>query len=222
MDDRPSADPDLLAYAETHSSPQPAYLAQVASHTREFSLAAGELVGPVVGRFLAMLVSITGARRVLEIGTYTGYSALCVAEALPPDGRVITCEVDPEHARMAAEHITASPDRERIEIRLGRALKTVAGLEGPFDMVYIDAERTGYSAYLDAVLPKLAPGGFIVANNVLWKGQVLDAGRTDAETRAMAAFSERVARDPDLEAVMLTVGEGLTLIRPRKGRPRTA
>lgn len=216
MTDRPLADPALLAYAESHSSPQPAYLAAVADHTREFSLSHGELVGPVVGRLLAMLVHLTGARRVLEIGTYTGYSALCVAEALPEDGRVITLEVDPEHARMAAEHIAGTPFKDRIEIRLGRALKSVAALEGPFDLVTIDAERTGYRAYLDAVLPKLAEGGFVVANNVLWKGHVAEDGRTDAETRALDAFNASVAADPDLEVVMLTVGEGLTLIRRRR------
>ena len=215
MDDRPIVDPGVLAYAESHSSQQPDYLAEVAAHTRAFSLAAGMLPEPVVGRFLAMLVQLTGARRVLEIGTYTGYSALCVAEALPEGGRIVTCEVDPDHARMAAEHIAGTPFRDRIEIRLGRGLKTVAGLEGPFDLVHIDAERTGYVAYLDAVLPKLAPGGFVVANSVLWKGHVLDGTRTDAETTALAAFNDRVAGDPSLDVVMLTVGEGLTLIRPR-------
>lgn len=215
MHDRPVTDPALLTYAETHSSPQPAYLAAVADHTKEFSLARGELVGPVVGRLLAMLVHLTGARRVLEIGTYTGYSALCVAEALPEGGSVITLEVDPDHARMAAEHIAGTPFKDQIEIRLGRALKTVAGLEGPFDLVYIDAERSGYKAYLDAVLPKLGPGGFIVANNVLWKGRVADAAGADAETRAMSEFNEAVAADDRLEVVMLTVGEGLTIIRPR-------
>jgi predicted O-methyltransferase YrrM len=214
MEDRPIVDPRALAYAESHSSPQPGYLADVAANTRTFSLAAGMLPEPVVGRFLAMLVHLTGARRVLEIGTYTGYSALCVAEALPEDGHVLTCEVDPDHARMAVEHIAGTPFRDRIEIRLGRGLKTVAGLEGPFDLVHIDAERTGYVAYVDAVLPKLAPGGFIVANSVLWKGRVLDETRKDTETIALTAFNDRVARDPSLEVVMLTIGEGLTLIRP--------
>jgi predicted O-methyltransferase YrrM len=215
MHDRLIADPQLLTYAELHSTPQPDYLAAVANHTREFSVASGQMVGPVVGRLLAMLVHLTGASRVLEIGTYTGYSALCVAEALPPGGLVITCEVDPEHARMAREHVAGTPYNDQIDIRLGRALKTVAGLPGPFDLVYVDAERTGYAAYLEAVLPKLAPGGFIVANNVLWKGHVVDSDRSDADTRAIAAFNEAVASDPRLECVMLTVGEGLTIIRPK-------
>jgi caffeoyl-CoA O-methyltransferase len=217
MDDRTLVETGTLAYAEAHSSPQPAYLADVAANTREFSVSAGWLPEPVVGRFLAMLVHLTGARRVLEIGTYTGYSALCVAEALPEDGRIVTCEVDPDHARMAAEHIAGTPFHDRIEIRLGRGLKTIASLEGPFDLVHVDAERTGYGAYLDAVLPKLSPRGFVVANSVLWKGRVLDPARVDAETRAMAAFNESVAADPRLDVVMLTVGEGLTIIRPRPG-----
>lgn len=218
MDDRPIADPRLLEYAERHSSPQPDYLAQVAAHTREFSVASGQLDTPVVGRLLAMLVQLTGARRVLEIGTYTGYSALCVAEALPEGGRVVTCEVDPDHARMAQEHFAGTPYKDQIEIKLGRALKTVAGLEGPFDLAYIDADRTAYRQYLDAIRPKLAPGGFIVANNVLWKGRVLDAeaAGADADTRAIAEFNAAVASDPSLESVMLTIGEGLTIIRPRR------
>src|SRR5262245_25376568 len=215
MADRPIAQLDLLAYAEAHSTSQPAHLRTLAEHTRAYSLAAGQIVSPVVGRLLAMLVGLTDARRVLEVGTYTGYSALCMAEALPPGGSIVTCEVDPEHARMAAEHIAASPYAERIEIRFGRALKTIAGLEGPFDLVYIDAERTGYADYYEAVLPKLAPGGFIVANNVLWQGDVLDARRTDADTRAMAEFNTKVAQDSRVECVMLTVGQGLTILRPR-------
>lgn len=216
MDERAVADRDLEAYAETHSSAQPPYLRQVADHTREFSVASGMLVGPVIGRLLAMLVRLTGARRVLEIGTYTGYSALCMAEALPPDGRVITCEVDPAHAQMAAEHIGASPFADRVEIRFGRAMKTIAGLEGPFDLVFIDAEPTGYAAYLEAVLPRLAPQGFVVAHNVLARGRVLDGERADADTRAFSAFNEQVAKDPRLECVMLTVSEGVTIIRPRR------
>lgn len=213
--DRTIADRDLEAYAESHSSAQPAHLGAVAQHTREFSVSHGMLVGPVIGRLLAMLVHASRARRVLEIGTYTGYSALCMAEALPPDGRVITCEVDPDHARMAAEHIAASPYADRVEIRFGRAMKTIAGLEGPFDLVFIDAEPTGYGAYLEAVLPLLAPDGFVVAHNVLARGRVLDRETADADTRALAAFNEAVARDPRLECVMLTVSEGVTIIRPR-------
>ena len=215
MQDRSIADPELLAYAERHSSPQPDYLAAVAAHTREFSLASGQLDSPVVGRLLAMLVHLTGARRVLEIGTYTGYSALCVAEALPAHGRIVTCEVDPEHARMAQQHIAGTPFKDLIEIRLGRAQKTLAGLLGPFDFAYLDAELIAYGAYLDAVLPKLAPGGFIVANNVLWKGHILDEDQPDAATQAMADFNARVSGDDRLESVILTVGEGLTIIRPR-------
>jgi caffeoyl-CoA O-methyltransferase len=215
MDAPPITQLDLLAYAEAHSTAQPELLKALAEHTRAYSLAAGQIVSPVVGRLLAMLVGLTRARRVLEVGTYTGYSALCMAEALPPEGRIVTCEVDPDHARMAAEHIAASPYADRIEIRFGRALKTIAGLEGPFDLVYIDAERTGYAAYYEAVLPMLTPDGFIVANNVLWRGEVLDRGRTDADTRAMAEFNAALARDERVECVMLTVGQGVTIVRPR-------
>jgi caffeoyl-CoA O-methyltransferase len=136
-----------------------------------------------------------------------------MAEALPADGRIVTCEIDERHAEIARRHIAASPYADRIDVRLGPALETIAGLDGPFDLVFIDADKGGYIDYLEAVLPLLADHGLIVADNVLWSGRVIDAADESADTRAIRAFNEHVARDPRLEHVMLTVRDGVTLIR---------
>ncbi|MDQ6927606.1 MAG: class I SAM-dependent methyltransferase, partial [Actinomycetota bacterium] len=180
------------------------------------------MVGPVEGRFLETLVAISGARRVLEIGMFTGYSALSMAAALPPDGRLITCDVNPASEEIARRHIEASPYADRIEIRMGPALETLGRLDGPFDFVFIDADKANYKNYYEAVLPKLSDGGFIAVDNVLWSGRVLyadqgdaDQGDADEDTRAIAEFNDFLRNDPRVVAVMLTVRDGVTLIRRR-------
>jgi caffeoyl-CoA O-methyltransferase len=166
-----------------------------------------------------MLVFATGARRVLEFGTYSGYSALSMARGLPPDGRIFTLEVDPEHAEFAQRHIEVSPYADRIEIMLGPALESVARLDGPFDLVFIDADKENYGHYYEAALAKLSPTGLIAVDNTLWSGAVLEPGSEDASdsTRALAAFNDMVVADPRVVCVMLTVRDGVTLIRPRAG-----
>jgi caffeoyl-CoA O-methyltransferase len=153
---------------------------------------------------------------VLEIGTFTGYSALSMAEALPPGGHIVTCDISEEHVAIAREHIGASPHADRIEIRVGPAIDTVATLDGPFDLVFIDADKPSYLAYYEAVLPKLAPEGVIVADNVLWSGRLLDPGEDDDNTRAIREFNDRVVADDRVEVVMLTVRDGVSLIRHRR------
>lgn len=210
--ERPIADPELEAYAAAHTSEEAPWLRAAAHGTHAETAAPGMMVGRLAGRFLSMLVAITGARRVLEIGTFTGYSALCMAEALPSDGRIITLEVDPAHVSLAQRHIDASPYRERIEIRLGPALDSLHRLDGPFDLAFIDADKRGYVAYYDAIVPLVRPGGLIVADNVLWNGLVLDP-EPDPDTAAIIAFNDHVAADPRVEQVMLTVRDGMTLVR---------
>jgi len=212
---RPIADPELERYAAEHSSPESVHLRAAAESTRDFSPRHGMMVGGLEGRLLAMLVGISGARRVLEIGTFTGYSALAMAEALPAGGRITSLELDPRHAAQAQAHIDASPHADRIKIVVGPALDSIGRLEGPFDLVFIDADKPGYSAYYEAVLPKLAPRGFIAADNVLWGGLVLERDDPDTDSAALAAFNDLVADDPRVECVMLTVRDGLTLIRRR-------
>jgi caffeoyl-CoA O-methyltransferase len=211
----PILDEALDGYAERHTtSPGPALVA-LAEETRATLDAPGMLTGPVEGRLLETLVFALRPQLVLDIGTFSGYSALSMAAALPPEGRVVTCEVSERHAELAGRHIAASPLAERIELRLGPALETIDGLAGPFDLVFIDADKTSYLDYYEATLPQLSERGLIVADNTLWSGRVLDADRPDAtpETRALAAFNERVAADPRVVCVMLTVRDGVTLIR---------
>lgn len=206
-------DPAIEAYAAEHSSLEPALLAELAAATRDFSQAHGMMVGRLEGRFLKMLVAVSGARRILELGTFTGYSALSMAEALPPDGRIITCELDERHAEMARSFIDRSPYAERIEIRLGPALETVAQLDGPFDFAFIDAHKVEYLDYYEAVLPKLRAGGLMAIDNVLRDGAVLDESDQDEGTRTVRALNSRVALDPRVECVLVPVRDGVMLVR---------
>jgi caffeoyl-CoA O-methyltransferase len=142
-----------------------------------------------------------------------------MAAALPPGGRLVTCEIDPERAATARRHFDASPFADQIEIRIGPALETLGHLTGPFDLVFIDADKGNYSNYYDAVLPKLADRGLIVADNVLWSGRVLDPQDTSDDTEAIRAFNQKVRDDPNVVNVMLTVRDGVSLIRRADGTP---
>lgn len=204
---------DVERYAEAHTSPEPPWLVAAAEATRAETSAPYMMVGQVEGRFLATLVGLARARLVLEVGTFTGYSALAMAAALPQGGRIVTCEVDRRHHDIAVRHIQASPYADRIEVRLGPAAETIAGLDGPFDLVFLDADKVGNLAYYEAVLPKLAPDGLIVADNVFQRGGVLEPD--DDSARAMAEFNDRVVADDRVEVVMLTVRDGMSLIRRR-------
>lgn len=206
-------DPVLEAYAEAHTTPPPPHLVAVAERTRATLAAPGMMVGALEGRFLEMLVYALGARHILEIGTFSGYSALAMAAALPDGGRIVTCELNPVHAAAAREHIGASPYADRIEVREGPALDTIAALPGPFDLVFVDADKRSYLAYYEAVLPKLTPRGLLVADNTLWSGQVLDEADVSDDTLAIRAFNDAVARDARVVCVQLPVRDGVTLVR---------
>jgi caffeoyl-CoA O-methyltransferase len=175
------------------------------------------MVGTLEGRFLEMLVFAARPRNVLEIGTFSGYSSLAMAAGLPPGGTITTCELSPVHAAAARRHIAASPYADRIEVIEGPAIDTVATLPGPFDFVFIDADKGSYLAYYEAVLGKLAPGGLIAADNTLWSGNVINDGDHSADTDAIRAFNDAVASDDRVVCVQLTVRDGVTLIR-RAGR----
>ena len=172
------------------------------------------LSGPVVGRLLELLVNATRARLVLEIGTFAGLSALAMAAGLAPGGQIITCEIDRERAAFARARFEAAGLADRIELRLGPAIETIASLDGPFDLVFIDADKAGYRSYYEAVLPKLSAHGLILVDNTLRSGTILAAARNaDGGAHSMASFNEHVASDPRAVCVMLTVRDGLTLIR---------
>ena len=166
-------------------------------------------VDVIEGRFLQMLVRLTGARTILEIGTFTGYSALMMAEGLPDDGRLITCEVDPKAEAIARRYFSENPHGHKIALRMGPALETIKTLSGPLDFVFIDADKANYSNYYEASLPLIKPGGLIVADNVLWSGKVLDP--KDADDHAIVAFDRMVQSDPRVENVCLTVRDGMML-----------
>jgi caffeoyl-CoA O-methyltransferase len=205
---------DIEAYAEEHSTAPPAHLDVLADETRRtLAQRAGMMVGPHEGAFLRMLVGLLRPRSVLEIGMFTGYSALSMAEALPPGGRIVTCDIDETHAAIARKHIAASRHASRIEIRMGPALDTLATLSGPFDFVFIDADKSNYSNYYEAVLPKLAPGGCIAADNVLWSGRVIRSDDHTEDTVALRRFNDHVRLDSRVECVMVPIRDGVTLIR---------
>jgi caffeoyl-CoA O-methyltransferase len=201
-------DPRIEAYAERSTTPWPPQIAALDAATRRELGHAPMLSGPVVGRFLETLAWVMQPRLVLEIGTFSGGSALFLAAGMPADARLITCEVDPAHAAFARARLAHDP---RIELREGPALDTIAQVDQPVDLAFVDADKVSYPAYLDALLPKLAPHGLIVADNMLRGGAVLDPD-PDEGTRAVAAYNARAATDPALRSVLLTVRDGLTLI----------
>jgi len=207
---------EIDAYAEAHTTPPEPLMAELAEETRATMSAPGMLTGTVEGRFLEQLVFALQARRVLELGTFTGYSSLSMAAGLPEGGHIDSCEVSEEHAEVARRYHAQSPYGDRITIHMGPALETIERLGGEWDFVFIDADKENYVNYYGAVLPKLAERGFIVADNVLWSGRVVEEGG-DESTRAIKAFNEHVSSDDRVESLMLTVRDGMTLIRPRRG-----
>ena len=204
--------PEIEAYVEAHSTAAPPHLAELHDATREQLRSPQMLSGTVEGRFLEMLVWAAAPSLVLEIGTYSGSAAQFMAAALPDGGRVITCEFDAEHAAFARAHLERSPVGDRVEVREGPALETIATLEGPFDLVFIDADKPAYVDYYEAVLPKLAPRGLIAADNTLFGGEVL-APEGGGSAEALDRFNAHVAADPRTVQVMLPVRDGVTLVR---------
>lgn len=206
-------DPEIERYCAAHTTPVPSWHAAVEDDTRAELTGAGMLSGPVVGRLLETLAWFGQARRVVEVGTFSGYGALALAAGLAPGGRVWTLERDAERAAFARRHIEASPLAERIEIVVGPALDSLAHLDGPWDLAFVDADKTGYPAYVDALLPRLAPRGVIALDNTLRDGEVLDPPEGDPGAEAMAALNERLAADPRLVTTLLPVRDGVTLVR---------
>ena len=206
-------DEPVEAYAEAHTTPPEPLLAELAAETRATMSAPQMLTGTIEGRFLELLVHATGARRILEIGTFTGYSALSMAAALPEDGRIDTLDIEPRHAEVAQRYFDRSPHGSKITLHLGPAIETIGTLEGEFDLVFIDADKAGYDAYYEAVLPRLSARGLIAIDNTLWSGRVLDP--EDEDTRRIAALNDKLAADERVVAVQLTVRDGVTLVRRR-------
>jgi caffeoyl-CoA O-methyltransferase len=206
---------DLERYAEEHSTSDPELFRRLEKETRAISDWPQMMVGPLEGQFLGWLVWLSGARRVLEIGTFTGYSSISMALNLPPDGRIASLDVNEETTAVARRYAEEAGVADRIDYRVGPALELLDVLAGPWDLVFIDADKENYVDYYENVLPKLAERGFIVADNVLWSGRVLEDGG-DESTEAIKRFNDHVAGDDRVECLMLTVRDGMTLIRPRR------
>ncbi len=200
-------DPRIEEYVERLTTPHDALLAELSEETARSLGAEQMLTGPVAGRFLELLVWGTRPKRVLEIGTFSGHSALAMAAALPEGGRIDTCELDPERAAVAQRYFDRSPHGSKITLHLGPALETIASLDGEFDLVFIDADKEGYVDYYEAVLPRLAERGLMVADNTLWSGGVLDG------EGPIVRFNDHVAADPRTVQVILSVRDGMALIR---------
>ena len=200
-------DPRLEDYLERMTSPHEDLLVELSEDTRGTLGMEQMLTGPVAGRFLEMLIWFGRPQRVLEVGTFSGHSALSMAAALPEGGRIDACELDPERAAFAQGYFDRSPYGSRITLHVGPALETINGLEGDFDFVFIDADKDGYIGYYEAVLPRLTERGLIVADNTLGGGRVL------SERPPIAEFNEHVAADPRSVQVLLSVRDGMTLIR---------
>jgi caffeoyl-CoA O-methyltransferase len=206
---------ELERYAEEHSTADADLFRRLEAQTRATTAAPRMMVGRLEGPFLGWLVWLSGARRVLEIGTFTGYSSISIALALPPDGRIVSLDVNEDTTAVARRYAEEAGVADRIDYRVGPAIGELDRLEGPFDVVFIDADKENYVDYYENVLPKLSERGFIVADNVLWSGRVVEDGG-DESTLAIKRFNDHVAADERAECLMLTIRDGVTLIRRRR------
>ena len=206
---------EIEEYAAAHTTPPTELLQALATETRETLRSPQMLTGTIEGRFLELLVFGLGAKRVLELGTYSGYSSLSMAAGLPEGGHIDTCEADERHAEVARRYIAQSPYADRITVHLGPALDTIPHIEGDFDFVFIDADKENYVNYYEALLPRLAPRGLMAFDNTLWSGRVLEDDPDSEGTRVMKELNDRLASDDRVVAVQLSVRDGVTLVRQR-------
>ncbi|MFO0586029.1 MAG: class I SAM-dependent methyltransferase [Polyangiaceae bacterium] len=205
--------PEMERYLFDHARPAGPLFDELRDRTHAEMQSPQMQVGRIEGALLRILVGATSARRILEIGTFTGYSALSMASALPDDGELVTCDIDPVATKMAREFFDRSPHGKKITIKLGPALATIAALSGPFDVVFLDADKERYPDYYDATLPLLRPGGLLLADNTLWSGEVVDPKTANA--KAIALFNAKVAADPRVDNVLVPVRDGLMMARKR-------
>jgi caffeoyl-CoA O-methyltransferase len=204
--------PEIQDYCERFTSPEPEVLAALNRETWLKVLYPRMLSGHLQGRLLSLVSKMMRPQRILEIGTYTGYSAICLAEGLAPDGRLVTIDINAELEDMVKRYFQAAGIAGRAQMRVGDARQIVKELEGPFDLVFIDADKESYCEYLDLVVPKMRSGGLILADNMLWSGRVLDPKETDKETQGLRDFVQRVADRDDLENVLLPVRDGIMAV----------
>ena len=205
--------PEITAYAEKYSSPEPTELKEIAAQTFLHHPLHQMLSGHLQGRFLSMISKLVAPRFILEIGTFTGYSALCLAEGLAADGELHTIELREADAETARNYFQRSEKAPQIRLHVGEAAKIIPTLNREWDLVFIDADKTGYLEYYEMVLPKLRKGGLILADNVLFHGEVLENPVKGKNARAIQAFNEFIKDDPRVEKILLTLRDGLFLLR---------
>jgi predicted O-methyltransferase YrrM len=208
-------DPLAQAYAERYTTPESPLLQSIAVYTAANHSDPQMLSGHLQGKFLEMMSQLLRPRRILEIGTFMGYSAICLAAGLAEGGRLHTIEMREEDADLSAGNFQLAKYQERIILHRGNALEIIPALEEDWDLVFIDADKVSYEEYYKLVLPRLRPGGLIIADNVLFHGQVLEQTVTGKNAKAIQAFNEMIAADERVEKVMLTVRDGLFLIRKK-------
>ncbi|HEY8546740.1 MAG TPA: O-methyltransferase [Acidimicrobiales bacterium] len=207
---------DLQRYAVAHSSYRvDAVLRDLREETLRLGAPAGMQIGPDEGQLLTFLARMVGARKAVEVGTFTGYSSLCIARALPPDGQLICCDISEEWTKLARRAWERAGVADRIDLRLGPGLDTLRVLPkgAELDFVFIDADKVGYVSYWEQLVPRVRPGGLLLADNVLWSGRIVDEASDDANVQALQAFNDLVLHDERVEAVVLPAFDGLTLAR---------
>ena len=208
-------DPEIEAYAEAHTTPESALLAQITRDTYLEVLQPRMLSVHLQGRVLSMLSKMIRPNSILEIGTYTGYSALCLAEGLSEQGTLLTIDKNMELYDRANAYFSESTFVSKIKMLKGDALSIVPKLEQKWDLIFIDADKENYQNYYDLTLPNLNKGGFIIADNVLWSGKVIDANENDVDTCALRSFNTSLIEDDRVEVLMLPVRDGLTVVRKK-------
>ena len=204
---------DPERYAEQHSTPPGDVFARLGAETRAcFPHNAEMMIGPLVGTFLAFIVGLKQPRRALEIGTFTGWSSIAMAQALPPGATLVSCDVNEETTAIARRYAEEAGVVDRIEYRTAPGLDSIEQLEGEFDLIFIDADKPNYLNYYEATLPKLARTGLMVLDNTLWSGRVADPDENDDNTRAIREINDRIVDDPRVNNVLLTVRDGMNLV----------
>lgn len=205
------------AYLVGHGTPPDGLQQRLIEETRALGGISMMQIAPEQGAFMTLLTRLMGAKRAVEIGTFTGYSALCIAQGLPEDGALLCLDTSEEWTQIARRYWREAGLEDRIELRIGPAQESLLALPEAeqFDLAFVDADKSGYIGYLEALLPRLRPGGLILVDNVLWLGRVADESAQDENTRAIRDFNARAAADPRVECVMLPIADGLTLLRKR-------
>jgi caffeoyl-CoA O-methyltransferase len=211
LDDR------LNAYVVSHTEPVDPVLAWLTARTQELGDVAGMQVGPDQAAFLTMLTRFGGVTNAVEVGTFTGTSALCIARGMGEAGHLLCCDVSEEWTALARKAWADAGVSERIELRIAPGIETLSALppDPVIDLAFIDADKVGYAGYYEELVPRLRPGGWIVADNTLWSGTVVDPANTDESTEALRAYNDRAASDERVMTVLLAVADGLTISQKR-------